>query len=138
MTIQISVLIWTIICFLLLAAILHFWLFRPVLRMLDQRRARIDAAAAKKAEYERLAEEYAAVLDKSRAASLERQQRELKADLERLRADNRALLETANETRLRKVDDYSRKAEADCARLLGLLSERADALAVSFAESLTK
>lgn len=138
MTIQVSVLVWTVICFLLLVAILHSLLFRPVLQMLDKRREHIRAAAARKAEYERMADEYAAMLDKSRAERLDRQQKELKAELERLRADSRALLETANETRLRKVDEYSVRAEADCARLLTLLSEQADELAVSFAESLTK
>lgn len=138
MTIQVSVLVWTVICFLLLMAILHFLLFKPVLQMMDRRREHIRSAKAKKAQYARMAEEYAAVLEKSRADRLARQQKELKNELERLRADNRTLLATANETRLRKVDEYSVKAEADCARLLTLLSEQADELAVFFAQSLTK
>lgn len=138
MTIQVSVLLWTVICFILLAAILHFLLFRPVLRVLDERRAHIRRAEEKKVEYERTQARYEAMLADSRTRRLEQQQKELRAELEKLRADNRALLETANETRLRKVDDYSVRAEADCARLLTLLSEQADELAVSFAESLTK
>ena len=138
MTIQVSVLIWTVICFLLLMAILHFLLFRPVLRVLDERREHLRRAAEKKAEYDRMQAQYASMVDDSRALRLEQQRKQMKAQLERLRSDNRALLEAANETRLRRVDDYSVKAEADCARLLELLSQRADELAVSFADSLTK
>ena len=138
MTIQVSVLLWTVICFLLLVAILRNLLFKPVLRTLDERQERLDKAAEKRAEYERMEAEYAAELDSHRAQRLTRQQKELKAEMEKLRADDRALLKAANETRLRKVDRYSVKAEADCEKLLTRLSEQADELAVSFAQSLTK
>jgi large subunit ribosomal protein L22 len=48
MTIQISITVWTVICFILLMLILHNWLFKPVLQMMDRRRERIEKAAARK------------------------------------------------------------------------------------------
>ena len=54
MTIQISVVIWTIICFVLLMLILNNLLFKPVLDIMDKRREKIAAAKAKKAERESL------------------------------------------------------------------------------------
>lgn len=44
MNIQISVMVWTVICFLLLVLILQKLLFSPMLRMMDARSARIAAA----------------------------------------------------------------------------------------------
>ncbi len=138
MTIQISVVIWTILCFLLLMLILHFLLFQPVLKMLDQRRERIQNAAAKKAAYEKLEQEYAAMLEEKRTAFLEQQRKQKKAELESIRSEGKERLEAANDERLHKVDQYRAKAEAECTELLTVLSQRADELAVSFAESLVK
>ena len=54
MTIQISVVIWTIISFCVLAAILDRFLFKPVLKIMDDRNRRLEEdAAAKKAELDR-------------------------------------------------------------------------------------
>lgn len=138
MTIQASVVIWTVICFLLLVLILDRLLFRPVLELVDRRRERVRNAEKKKAEYDRVAEEYAEKRERERAAATERRKKRVSDEIERIRAEGKSRLETANEDRLRHVDRYRVKAEADCAELLAALSERADDLAVSFAESLTK
>ena len=53
MNIQVSVVLWTIICFVLLMLILHNLLFKPVLKVLDARREKIVNAAAKKAAREK-------------------------------------------------------------------------------------
>lgn len=58
MTIQISVLVWTVICFCLLMLILNKLLFKPVLAIIDERRAKIEKAANKKAEIEKSQREY--------------------------------------------------------------------------------
>ena len=138
MTIQPSVVIWTVICFLLLVLILDRLLFRPVLALLDKRRERLDAAREKKARTERLAAERAETRERERTAALAREKKRQSDELERVRADGRARLEAADLERIRRTDGYRTSAEADCAQLLALLSQRADELAVSFAESLTK
>lgn len=138
MTIQVSVVLWTVICFLLLVLVLDRLLFRPVLALLDRRQERIDAARKKQAEYERLAAEQAARLERERAEAAALRKKQLDQALERTRADGRARLEAANLERVRRTDGHRVQAERDCARLLALLSQRADELAVSFAESLTK
>ena len=138
MTIQISVVIWTILCFLLLMLILHFLLFRPVLALLDARRERVQNAAARKAEYEKQKAEYASVLEERKAARSAQQQKQMKAEIEKIRADGKRRMEQANDERLRRVDDYRVKAEEECDELLSLLGEHADKLAASFAESLVK
>ena len=138
MTIQISVLIWTVICFLLLMLILHFLLFQPVLKLLDQRSGRIRKAAAKKAEYERLSAEYEVMQKEKKAALIKERQRLVKAEIKKIRSEGRLKLEAANDERLRRVDQYRMNAEAECSELLGVLSEHGEELAVSFAETLIK
>ena len=56
-SINISDLIWTIINFLLFCFLLNHFLFKPVLRFMDDRQARVDAKLSEKREAEALAEE---------------------------------------------------------------------------------
>ncbi len=66
MTIQISVVIWTIINFVLLYLVLNFLLFKPMLKFMDERNAKIEqgktAVAEKQAKLKAKAEEKAAFI----------------------------------------------------------------------------
>ena len=73
MSIQISVIIWTVICFLLLMLILHNWLFKPVLDVMEKRRNRIEKAKEKQLEVQRLTEEYEKKLQEHKLAFLKEQ-----------------------------------------------------------------
>ena len=53
MTVQLPVLLWTVICFGALVLILNNLLFKPMLTFMDRRNERIRLAAEKKAENER-------------------------------------------------------------------------------------
>lgn len=57
MTVQLSVLLWAVICFCLCIVILDRLLFKPIFAVMDKRRERIEAAAEKKAAYEKAAVE---------------------------------------------------------------------------------
>lgn len=58
MTIQPSVLVWTVICFCLMMLILNNLLFKPMLAFMDKRKEKIDAAQKRKAEIEKAGREY--------------------------------------------------------------------------------
>lgn len=135
MTIQLSVLVWTIICFVLLMLILHHLLFQPVLKVMDDRKARIQAAAKKKAEFSRIAEKNAAALREKEAARLAAQRRQIKEQIETIRSDGKKAVEAANDERLRAVDECRRQAEDERVEILITLSAHAAELAVAFAES---
>ena len=66
MTIQLSVVIWTIINFALLYLVLNFLLFKPMLKFMDERNAKIEqgktAVAKKEAALKAKAEEKAAFI----------------------------------------------------------------------------
>ena len=76
MTIQISLVIWTIIGFVTLSFILNKFLFKPLLKVMDERNEKIEKAKSdRQAELERR-EKTLKALEISNAA---RQQEELKA-----------------------------------------------------------
>lgn len=138
MTIQISVLIWTIICFLLLVLILNRLLLKPVLQVMDARKERIQKAAQRKKEQERIAHEYEVMLQEKKAEYAAQQREQLRDEMEAVHAESRKMLEEANEKRLQKVEDYRVKMEAERAELLAVLSGHAEELAVTFASSIVK
>ncbi len=56
LSIQISVILWTVICFILLMVILRNLLFKPLLACMDKRNERIAAATEKQQQYDREAQ----------------------------------------------------------------------------------
>ncbi len=138
MTIQISVTIWTILCFLALMAVLHFVLFKPMLGLMDKRRRRIEEALAKKKEYEELAIAKEAELARSRERAKEEQKKQVKNRLETIRKEGKATVEAAKVQRLREVEAYRDAVEFDQKNILDTLEAHSMELAVAFAERLIK
>lgn len=138
MTIQLSVTIWTIICFVLLMLILHFLLFQPVLKVMDDRRARIEKAAQKKAENERLESEYASMLIEQEKAYLEEQQKQINEEIESIKLDTKKAVAAAMEERLRSADAYRESSKNEQEEIINFLRMHTEELAVTFANSLIK
>lgn len=136
MTIQLPVLVWTVICFVGVMLILHHLLFKPVLRVMDARRERIEKAAGKKAEYEKLATESAAQWKEQQAAFLAAEQKRQREEAEAVRESGKKAIESAREEKLRARDDFSMETEAEHARILEALEIHADAIAAVLAESI--
>ena len=135
MSIQLSVTLWTIICFILLMLILHHLLFKPVLKVIDDRRSRLRSAAMKKAEYATLQQANAAALREKEAAQLASQRKQIKEQIEAIRLSSKKTVDAAKDERLRAVDNYRRQAEAERTEILITLSVHAAELAAAFAES---
>ncbi len=138
MTIQLSVVLWTVICFVLLMLILHNLLFKPVLRVLDARREKIENAAAKKAEWKKAEQEHAAMLAEREEQFISERQRQIREEIDAIRQNSKKSVELAKEARLRLVDDYRAHTEAEQAALLHRLSGNAAELAAAFADRVTK
>ena len=86
MTIQLPVLLWTVICFVLLMLILSRLLFRPLLDFMDRREEKIRSAARKLEETEqarRDAEEKLARFRQEEAERTDRLSKEAVAEAER-------------------------------------------------------
>lgn len=138
MTIQLSVAVWTIICFVLLMLILHNLLFKPVLKVMDKRREKINNAAEKKAAYEKQKEEYESALIKNKSDAYEAQKKKIKAEIEKIQSDSKKAIESAKEEVRSDVDNFRAKTEIERAEILEELSAHATEIAMSFADSLIK
>ena len=138
MNIQLSVVLWTIICFVLLMLILHNLLFKPVLKVLDARREKIENAAAKKAEWEKAGQEHAAMLAEREEQFARERQQQIREEVEAFRQDSKRTVELAKEARMELVDSYRSYVEAEREAILRRLSVHASELATAFADKLTK
>ena len=137
MTIQVSVLIWTVICFCVLMLILNRLLFKPLLAFMDERSARIRRARAEKERRgEALAEQQAqreAEKEQARLAAEE----QAKAALEAAQKAAADALSAAEEKRFQRIQDETAALERENLIMNEKLSGIADDLARSFAERLT-
>jgi F-type H+-transporting ATPase subunit b len=146
MTIQPSVSVWTVICFVVLMLVLDRLLFRPLLDFMDKRREKIDGARSRRQtalqereeEQRRRDEEHDAAKKQAMqdaVSALEDTRQEYAAKAAEKRADNerriaelRGELAKESETILASVDprmDELVHAVADCVRIRG--REEADA-----------
>lgn len=109
MTIQLPVLLWTVITFCLFAFVLNKLLFKPMLAFMDQRQARIDAAREKKAVYDAALAESAEKLEAFRLEESQQAAQCARDEVEHARRDAESVLGEAAAMRMRKVSEQ--KAE---------------------------
>ena len=138
MTIQLSVTVWTVICFVLLMLILHNLLFKPVLAVMDKRNKKIEDAKAKKAEFEKIQSENDALLSKKKKAFLEAQLKKSTEEIEAIRANSKLAAQKAQEERLKTVEEYRYKSDVEHKEILLVLEAHSTDLASAFAENLVK
>ena len=138
MNIQVSVVLWTIICFVLLMLILHNLLFKPVLKVLDARREKIENAAAKKVEWEKAGQEHAAMLAEREEQFARERQQQIREAVESIHQDSKRTVELAKEARMELVDSYRGYVEAEREAIMRRLSVQSSELATAFADRLTK
>ena len=136
MTIQLSVTVWTVICFLLLMLILNNLLFRPILKLLDQRKQRIDLALQKKQEVLRLNSEHIALTKQKEKEFLDSEALRLKAKIAEVREDCIKDIEKAKKERLQALQDCETLCETQHNEILDTLSVHTLDIARMFADSL--
>lgn len=136
MSIQISVIIWTVICFLLLMLILHNWLFKPVLDVMEKRRNRIEKAKEKQLEVQRLTEEYEKKLQEHKLAFLKEQKANANLEIEKIHADSKKSVESAKAMRLSTYETYREECAKEYSRILATAENSTKQIAEIFADRL--
>ena len=133
MNVQLSVVVWTVICFSVLMLILHNLLFKPVLSLFDRRREKIEAAEKKRSEYERARLEHQTALENKRAQALEKQKQEAADAVLEIQNENKKQMEDAKREHLENVKAYRESIGKEYARMIEALApemqKAADALA---------
>lgn len=120
--IQVSVIVWTVICFLLLMLILKKLLFGPMLAFMDARRERIAAAEAKRIrDGERLARERAEAEE-----AVRRQNQQAREDAERMIAQEKARQESQLAEKQAQEEEACAQYAAQVEAHKGALHQQAD------------
>lgn len=138
MTIQISVTIWTVLCFLALMVILDRLLFRPILSFMDKRREKIDGARAAKADAIREREEEISRRAQERIDAERRMMQEASAAMDLQTEENARRLsekKAENECRLAALDE---ELSTESERILSSLEPRTESIVTAFADRLNR
>ena len=136
MSIQISVIIWTVICFLLLMLILKNWLFKPVLEVMEKRRNRIEKANEKQLEAQRLTVEHEKVLEDQKSAFLKEQKIKADEEIENIQFHSKKRVEAAKQSRLSTYETYREESSREYSRILATAEKSTEQIAEIFAERL--
>ena len=136
MSIQISVIIWTVICFLLLMLILHNWLFKPVLEVMEKRRNRIEKAKEKQLEIQRLSAEHESMLAEQKKTFLKEQKAKADMEIEKIQADSKKSVDSARTVRLNTYETYREECAKEYSRILSNAEKSTEQIAEIFAERL--
>lgn len=134
MSIQISVAIWTVICFLLLMLILHNWLFKPVLEVMEKRRSRIEKAKEKQIEAQRLSAEYEQKNEELRLAFEKEQKKLANAEIDRINTDGKKAVESAQVSRLNTYEVYREECIEEYSKIMSSAESSTKQIAEIFAD----
>ena len=136
MSIQISVIIWTVICFLLLMLILHNWLFKPVLEVMEKRRNRIEKAKEKQLEIQRLSAEHESMLAEQKKTFLKEEKAKADMEIEKIQADSKKSVDSARTVRLNTYETYREECAKEYSRILSNAEKSTEQIAEIFADRL--
>lgn len=113
MSIQLPVILWTIVCFAALYLILKYLLFRPVLNIMDKRQKKIDDARNAKETADKQQKDAREKLIAEQEEMLRRSMKEQETETDKIRTEGKQLLEDARKQRIAYVDSYREKTEAE-------------------------
>lgn len=136
MTIQPSILIWTLICFAVLMLVLDRLLFRPMLSFMDKRNEKIAAARQKKSENERLIHEAETVLWERRKLAAERLDMARETENEAARRKALEIISKAAHDSAADTEAFGEKLANERAALMKELNAGVDDIAKAFADKL--
>lgn len=136
MTIQPSVLIWTIICFCLMMLILNKLLFKPLLAFMDARNERIDRAKKRKQEFEQFRKDALEAHAKAESEFRQEKAREAAEAVASLQETQEKILADAQARQEKALAAYDEELASEFGALNTELDRGREALAQAFARRL--
>jgi len=137
MNIQISVVIWTVICFIVLMLILRNLLFVPVLKIMDERRSRIEKAKAKKSEQKKALKEHEKELLLKKEEYIKAQKEQAQKTIEEIQSEGKKQLEDAKNKRLSDTAYYRDNISKEHEQIVIAASKEMENIAQILAKNIT-
>ena len=136
MNIQPSIMVWTVICFLLLTVILKNLLFTPILKIMDSRREKTEAAKEKKEAIEKLILENKAQTEKERALFEEKKRKQSKHKLEQIQLQGKKEIEAAQRQCLDDMQKYRAGIKEEHDKIVDSVAPKMETAAALFAKNI--
>ena len=136
MNIQPSIMVWTVICFLLLMVVLKNFLFTPVLKVMDDRRERINSAKEKKENIEKLIQENEEQLEKQKVLASEKRRKEVKNKLEQIQLQGKKEIEAAQRQCLAGMQKYREDIIDEREKIVSSVAPKMETAAALFAKNI--
>lgn len=135
MNIQLSVMVWTVICFVLLMIILKKLLFEPVLQVLDSRNEKLLKAREKKADIEKAITENEEKLAVLKAQDIKERKQEAKKKLQQIQSDGKKEIENAQRQCLADIRKYRESISGEYDEIVQTVAPEMETAAAIFAKN---
>ena len=136
MNIQPSIMVWTVICFLLLTVILKNLLFTPVLKVIDSRREKTEAAKEKKETIDKLILENELQTEKEKVLLEEKKRKQAKQKLEQIQLQGKKEIEAAQRQCLADVQKYRDGIVDEHDKIVDSVAPKMETAAALFAKNI--
>lgn len=136
MSFQPSIMVWTAICFLILMLILKNLLFKPVLKVMDSRNEKIQAANKRKQDIETLVSDHKAQQEKEIALAKETKIKEAKQMLEQLQSQGQKKIENAHRQCLADIEKYKESITDERNKIVSSVAPEMETAAALFARNI--
>lgn len=135
MNIQLSVMVWTVICFVLLMIILKKLLFEPVLQVLDSRNEKLLKAREKKSDIEKAIKENEEKLAVLKAQDIKERKQEAKRKLQQIQSDGKKEIENAQRQCLADIRKYRESISGEYDEIVQTVAPEMETAAAIFAKN---
>ena len=136
MNIQPSVIVWTVICFLLLMIILKNLLFTPVLKMLDSRKAKVEAADKKLRDIESIEAENTKRIAAEKIRAEAESIAEVKKNVQQIQSQGKKEIENAQRKCLSDIEKYRQGITGEYDKIVYSVAPKMETAAAIFAKNI--
>ena len=136
MNIQPSIIVWTVICFLLLTVILKNLLFTPVLKMLDSRKEKVEAADKKLRDIESINAENERRYAEEKARAEAKSIAEAKETVQQIQSKGKKEIENAQRKCLSDIQEYREGITGEYDKIVYSVAPKMETAAAIFAKNI--
>lgn len=136
MNIQPSIIVWTVICFLLLTVILKNLLFNPVLKMLDSRREKVENADKKLRDIKEITEENERRLTDEKARAEAEGVANAKKRVQQIQSQGKKEIEIAHRKSLSDIEEYRKGIKGEYDKIVYSVAPKMETAAAIFAKNI--
>ena len=136
MNIQPSVIVWTVICFLLLMIILKNLLFTPVLKMLDSRKEKVEAADKKLRDIESIEAENTKRIAAEKIRAEAESVAEAKEKVQQIQSQGKKEIENAQRKCLSDIEKYRQGITGEYDKIVYTVAPKMETAAAIFAKNI--